>query len=283
MISFLEYDFMQRALIAAALVGLIAPLIGVFLVQRRLALLGDGMGHVAIAGVGLAFLTGTEPVITALFVSILGALILELVRHKSRSAGDLALALIFYGGIAGGVLLTSLAGGKASTALNQYLFGSLSTVSTQDFVALGIAALALIVILLRYGNQIFAMSLDGETARVQGIRVTAMSVLLTSMAAVTVVVGMRTVGLLLVSAIMIVPVAAAQQLTHSFKTTGLLASAIGMLSATGGLTLSFYVDVPPGPTIVLLALAIFVVLALTTNSLHLRHRNEIQEQAPHQH
>ena len=279
----LSYEFMQRALIAAVIVGMISPLIGVFLVQRRLALLGDGMGHVAIAGVGLAFLTGTEPVITALFVSILGALILELVRHKSRSAGDLALALIFYGGIAGGVLLTSLAGGKASTALNQYLFGSLSTVSTQDFVALGIAALALIVILLRYGNQIFAMSLDGETARIQGIRVTAMSVLLTSMAAVTVVVGMRTVGLLLVSAIMIVPVAAAQQLTHSFKTTGLLASAIGMLSATGGLTLSFYVDVPPGPTIVLLALAIFVVLALTTNSLHLRHRNEIQEQAPHQH
>jgi zinc transport system permease protein len=279
----LSYEFMQRALIAAVIVGMISPLIGVFLVQRRLALLGDGMGHVAIAGVGLAFLTGTEPVITALFVSILGALILELVRHKSRSAGDLALALIFYGGIAGGVLLTSLAGGKASTALNQYLFGSLSTVSTQDFVALGLAALALIVILLRYGNQIFAMSLDGETARVQGIRVTAMSDLLTSMAAVTVVVGMRTVGLLLVSAIMIVPVAAAQQLTHSFKTTGLLASAIGMLSATGGLTLSFYVDVPPGPTIVLLALAIFVVLALTTNSLHLRHRNEIQEQAPHQH
>ena len=279
----LSYEFMQRALIAAVIVGMISPLIGVFLVQRRLALLGDGMGHVAIAGVGLAFLTGTEPVITALFVSILGALILELVRHKSRSAGDLALALIFYGGIAGGVLLTSLAGGRASTALNQYLFGSLSTVSTQDFVALGAAAVVLVLILLRYGNQIFAMSLDSETARVQGIRVTVMSVLLTSMAAVTVVVGMRTVGLLLVSAIMIVPVAAAQQLTHSFKTTGLLASAIGMLSATGGLTLSFYVDVPPGPTIVLLALAIFIVLALTTNSLHLRHRNEIQEQAPHQH
>jgi zinc transport system permease protein len=279
----LSYEFMQRALIAAVIVGMISPLIGVFLVQRRLALLGDGMGHVAIAGVGLAFLTGTEPVITALFVSILGALILELVRHKSRAAGDLALALIFYGGIAGGVLLTSLAGGKASTALNQYLFGSLSTVSTQDFVALGAAAAVLVAILLRYGNQIFAMSLDTETARVQGIRVTVMSVLLTSMAAVTVVVGMRTVGLLLVSAIMIVPVAAAQQLTHSFKTTGLLASAIGMLSATGGLTISFYVDVPPGPTIVLLALAIFVVLALTTNSLHLRHRNEIQEQAPHQH
>ncbi|MBV5267429.1 MAG: metal ABC transporter permease, partial [Burkholderiaceae bacterium] len=183
-------------------------------VQRRLALLGDGMGHVAIAGVGLAFLTGTEPVLTALIVSILGAFILELVRHKSKAAGDLALALIFYGGIAGGVLLTSLAGGKASTALNQYLFGSLSTVSTQDFVALGGAAIALLLVLVKFGTQIFAMSLDAETAKIQGIRVTAMSVLLTAMAAVTVVVGMRTVGLLLVSAIMIVPVAAAQQLTH---------------------------------------------------------------------
>ncbi len=279
----LSYEFMQRALIAAVIVGLIAPLVGVFLVQRRLALLGDGMGHVAIAGVGLAFLTGTEPVITALIVSILGAFILELVRNKSKAAGDLALALIFYGGISGGVLLTSLAGGKASTALNQYLFGSLSTVSTQDFISLGFAGLLLIAILIKFGNQIFAMSLDMETARVQGIKVTAMSTLLTSMAAVTVVVGMRTVGLLLVSAIMIVPVAAAQQLTHSFKSTGLLASAIGVLCATGGLTLSFYVDVPPGPTIVLLSLAIFILLALTTSSLHLRHKNEIQEQAPHTH
>jgi zinc transport system permease protein len=279
----LSYEFMQRALIAAVIVGLIAPLVGVFLVQRRLALLGDGMGHVAIAGVGLAFLTGTEPVITALIVSILGAFILELVRNKSKTAGDLALALIFYGGISGGVLLTSLAGGKASTALNQYLFGSLSTVSTQDFISLGFAGLLLIAILIKFGNQIFAMSLDLETARVQGIKVTAMSTLLTSMAAVTVVVGMRTVGLLLVSAIMIVPVAAAQQLTHSFKSTGLLASAIGVFCATGGLTISCYVDVPPGPTIVLLSLAIFILLALTTSSLHLRHKNEIQEQAPHTH
>jgi len=271
----LSYEFMQRALIAAVIVGMISPLIGVFLVQRRLALLGDGMGHVAIAGVGLAFLTGTEPVITALFVSILGALILELVRHKSRSAGDLALALIFYGGIAGGVLLTSLAGGKASTALNQYLFGSLSTVSTQDFVALGLAALALIVILLRYGNQIFAMSLDGETARVQGIRVTAMSVLLTSMAAVTVVVGMRTVGLLLVSAIMIVPVAAAQQLTKSFKSTMIFGSLLGLLSSISGLFISFSVDIPPGPTIVMISLLLFVFLALVAAPLNRRSRPKV--------
>lgn len=279
----LAYEFMQRALIASVIVGLVSPLIGVFLVQRRLALLGDGMGHVAIAGVGLAFLTGTEPVLTALIVSILGAFILELVRHKSKSAGDLALALIFYGGIAGGVLLTSLAGGKASTALNQYLFGSLSTVTTQDFMALGGAAIVLVLVLARFGTQIFAMSLDSETAQIQGIRVTAMSVLLTAMAAVTVVVGMRTVGLLLVSAIMIVPVAAAQQLTHSFKATGMLASAIGGFSAIGGLAVSFYVDVPPGPTIVLITLGVFIILAVTTTSLHLRHRHEIQEQSPHRH
>ena len=115
----LDFDFMRRALLAAALIGLVAPLIGIFLVQRRLALLGDGMGHVALTGVGLAFLVGTAPVPTALVVAALGALVLEVIRARSRTAGDLALALVFYGGIAGGVLLTSLAGGRASTALNQ--------------------------------------------------------------------------------------------------------------------------------------------------------------------
>ena len=100
----LDYDFMRRALIAAAIVGVTAPLVGVFLVQRRLALLGDGMGHVALTGVGLAFLTGLAPIPMALIVAALGAIVLELIRYRSRTAGDVALALIFYGGIAGGVI-----------------------------------------------------------------------------------------------------------------------------------------------------------------------------------
>ncbi len=256
------YDFMQRALVAAAIVGLLAPLIGVFLVQRRLALLGDGMGHVALTGVGLAFLVGSAPVPTALAVAIAGAVALEIVRARSRTVGDVALALVFYGGIAGGVLLTSLAGNRASTALNQYLFGSLSTVSTSDLVGLGVAAALVAVVLAVFGRELFAMTLDADLARTQGIRTTLMSTLLTVLAAVAVVVGMRTVGLLLVSAIMIVPVAAAQQVTASFRATGAVAVSVGLFASVAGLAGAFYLDVPPGPAIVVLALALFVVFAV---------------------
>lgn len=279
----LAYDFMQRALIAAALIGLIAPLIGIFLVQRRLALLGDGMGHVALTGVGLAFLTGLAPVPTALVVAALGALVLELVRAKSRTAGDLALALVFYGGIAGGVMLTSLASGKASTALNQYLFGSLSTVATEDIAWLVGAGVIVVLVLAIFGREMFAMTLDPDVAHVQGIRTTRLGILLTVLAAVTVVIGMRTVGLLLVSAIMIVPVAAAQQFTGSFRSTAVVAVGLGLVCSLAGLTTSFTLDVPPGPTIVLLALAVFLVAAVTAYPLRRRRQRHPHRVEEHHH
>ncbi len=259
--SILSYDFMQRALLAALIVGLLAPLIGVFLVQRRLALLGDGMGHVALTGVGLAFLVGTQPVITALVVAVIGALTVELIRTRSRTVGDVALALVFYGGIAGGVLLASLSPEGGSAALNQYLFGSLATVGSADLVVLGVAALGTAVVLAVFGREFFLVSLDPDLAHVQGVRTGVMGVLLSVLTAVTVVIGMRTVGLLLVSAIMIVPIAAAGQLTRSFASTATVGVAVGVVSSCAGLVLSFYADLPPGPTIVLLALGAFVLAA----------------------
>jgi len=268
----LDYDFMQRALVAALIVGVVAPLIGTYLVQRRLALLGDGMGHVALTGVGVAFLLGSAPIATAMVVAAIGAVVIEVIRARSRTAGDLALALIFYGGIAGGVLFASLAGGKGAAALTQYLFGSLSTITASDVQGLAVLAALVVVVLLVFGREMFVMSLDVEAARVQGIRTTAMSTLLTVLAAVAVVVGMRTVGLLLVSAIMIVPVAAAQQVTRSFVSTMALASALGVVAALGGLTGSFYLDVPPGPTIVFAALLLFPVCAAAAVAVRRRRR-----------
>lgn len=261
----LSYDFMQRALIAALIVGLIAPMIGIFLVQRRLALLGDGMGHVALTGVGLAFLVGFAPLPAAMVAAGFGAFLIETIRMRSRTAGDLALALLFYGGIAGGVLLASLAPDKTSASLNAYLFGSLTTVTLGDIWALlGMGALVM-AILLAYGRQIFAVCIDPDVAAVQGIRVRAVSTLLAILAAITVVVGMRVVGLLLVSAIMIVPVAAAQQLSRSFRSTFVGAVVVGVVSSLVGLTTSFYVSVPPGPTIVCVALGCFLVTAVTAS------------------
>lgn len=272
MTSLLDFDFMRRALVAAALVGLIAPLIGVFLVQRRLALLGDGMGHVALTGVGLAFLLGTAPIPTAMATAVVGAFLIEFIRYRSRTAGDVALALLFYGGIAGGVMFASLAPGRGTAALNSYLFGSLSTVAEGDLVALGVLCLLVIVVIAILGRELFAVSLDPDIAAVQGIRVRAMSTLMAILAAVVVVVGMRVVGLLLVSAIMIVPVAAAQQVTRSFRGTAILAIVLGLVASVAGLVGSFYVEVPPGPTIVLVALLCFAVLTAIAVPVRRRHR-----------
>lgn len=261
-VDLLSYEFAQRALVGALLIGVLAPLVGVFLVQRRLALLGDGVGHIAITGVGLALLFSWSPLPVALVFAVLGALFIELLRDKSRVAADVAIAVVFYGGLALGVMLVSLSPSGASTQLNTYLFGSLSTVSNVDLLTLGVMTLVIALVIVLWGRQLFISGLDPEVAKVQQIPVRALGVALSVMAAATVVVGMRVVGLLLVSGIMILPVAAASQFGRSFFTTIGWGVAIGVTCALGGLYLSFEVDVPPGPSIILGALIIFIVAAL---------------------
>lgn len=256
----LAYEFLQRALIAGVLVGLIAPVVGAFLVQRRLALLGDGMGHVALTGIGLSMLLGTAPLTTAMVAAAVGAVIVEVIRSRSRTAGDLALALVFYGGIAGGVVLASLAD-NSTASLTQYLFGSIITVTPEDLRALGVLIAIVLVTLTVAGRSIWLLSLDADVARVQGVRVLLASTILTVLAAIVVVVGMRVVGVLLVSALMIVPVAAAQQVTRSFRATMMLGSAFGVVAAVSGMALSYAADTAPGATIVVTALGLFAVAA----------------------
>jgi len=258
-IELLRFDFMQRALIAALLVGLAAPAIGTFMVQRRLALLGDGIGHVALTGVALGFLTGTAPVLTAVVVSILGAVAIELVRARGRTSGDVALALLFYGGIAGGVLLISLAPGGSNATLMSYLFGSISSVTVEDVWVIGLLAVAVLGVVTVFGRELYVLCQDEEVAKAGGLPVRFLSLLIAVTAALTVVIAMRVVGLLLVSALMVVPVATSQQLTRGFVSTMLLSMLFGMISTVGGLTSSFYVEVPPGAIIVVVALVGFVL------------------------
>ena len=261
MTEILDYDFMRRALIAAVFTGLAAPAIGTFLVQRRLALLGDGIGHVALTGVALGLLTHVAPVLTAIAVAVIGAVVIELLRMFGRTSGDVALAMLFYGGLAGGVLLTDLAGESAS-ALNSYLFGSITTMSDGDLTVVALLAVVVIALAVGLSPQLFAVCQDEEHAQVSGVPVRLYSILIAVLAAVTITVAMRTVGLLLVSALMVVPVAASQQLTRSFRTTHAAAMAIGLFAALGGVVSSYEVNTQPGPTIVLLALAVFAVAAL---------------------
>ena len=258
----LSFQFMQLAMLSALLVGLAAPAVGVFLVQRRLALMGDGLGHVALTGVALGFLLGTAPVLTAVVVATIGAIVVELVRQQGRTSGDVALALMFYGGIAGGVLLISLSEGGTNANLLSYLFGSLTAVSPGDAVVIAALTGGLLLALAVVGRQLFAVCHDEEYAKVMGLPVRGLNLLLAVMAALTVTVGMRVVGLLLVSALMVVPVATAQQLVRGFRETVAVSLAVGVLAAVGGVLGSYYADTPPGALIVVLALAGFALATL---------------------
>ncbi|WP_228982603.1 metal ABC transporter permease [Streptomyces sp. DH12] len=275
----LDHAFMQRALLAALLVGVTAPAVGIHLVQRRQALMGDGIGHVAMTGVGLGFLMSANPVWVAGLVSIAGAVLMELIRMYGRTRGDIALALLFYGGMAGGVMLTSLSPDGSNANLMSYLFGSLATVSAEDVTAICVLAGFVLAVSLGLRRQLFAISQDEEFARVTGLPVRALNLLVAVTAAVTVTVAMRVVGLLLVSALMVVPVAAAQQLTRSFRSTFAVAVLIGTAVSLTGTVTTYYQDVPPGATIVLLAIAVFVLFAALAAPLARRRARAAREAA----
>ncbi|MDR0432190.1 MAG: metal ABC transporter permease [Bifidobacteriaceae bacterium] len=261
MISLLSDPLMLRALAVAILVGAAAPVVGTFLVQRRLALLGDGIGHVALTGVALGWLVGswlglvprdTLAVPGAIVASIVGATAIELIRARGRTSGDLALALLFYGGIASGALVIKIAGGTSAN-LVAYLFGSISTVSSADVVATAVLAGVTLCAGLGLRSALFTVSNDEEVALASGLPVRALNVALAALAALTVTTAMRVVGLLLVSALMIVPVAIAQLIAKSFAGTMALAGFVAVGVSVAGLCLTYWYDLPPGATIVVLA------------------------------
>lgn len=256
-----QYPYMQRALVGALVIGLAAPALGIYLVQRRLALIGDGVGHMALTGVGAGLLLNRSPVLVAVIVASLGAVTVELVRARGRTSGDLALALLFYGGIAGGVMLVGLSD-STSTSLNAYLFGSLSTIAPTDLTTIAVLGAAILVTMLALRPALFAICHDEEYARVSGLPVRALNLLLAVATAVTVTIAMRAVGVLLISALMVVPVAAAQQVTRGFRSTMTAAMALGLFAAGSGVYVAANADTAPGASVVLMAIASFTVIAL---------------------
>jgi zinc transport system permease protein len=259
-VRILSYDFMQRALLAAALIGIAAPAIGVFLVQRRLSLMGDGIGHVTFMGVGAGLLFDRSPVLLGMVAAVAGAALIELLRERGRIASDVALALIFYGGIAGGALLTFGAG--ATNQAMSYLFGSVLAVKGPDLALL--AAVTVLVLALTFGlrRQLFAVCYDEDVARVSGLPVRWLNMLIAFIAALTIGVTMRVVGLLLVAPMLVLPVAAVQQITTSFRATVLWSLVLGCLVSVVGLVAAFYASVAPGPMIVACAIGTFAITSL---------------------
>jgi zinc transport system permease protein len=254
----LDLEFMRLAFAIGAIVGVLAPAVGFFLVQRQQSLIGDGIGHVAFAGVAAGYLLGLSPVLTALVAAVAGAVAIEWLRSRRHAAGDQALALVFYTGIALGVVLISLAG-ALDVNLLAFLFGSILTVTPTDLelvAVLGVAGLVTVALLYR---ALAGVVLDEEGARVAGVPIGGLNVVVAVLAALTVALSMRVVGVLLIAALMVLPVIAASRIAWSMRSTLLLAMAIGLASVLAGLSVSYYADLPPGGTIVLLAAGAFVL------------------------
>jgi zinc transport system permease protein len=259
-----DSSFMERALVAGLVVGVFAPMVGTFLVQKRMALIGDGIGHLAFAGIGAGLLVGVWPLWGALVLSVGGAVVVERLRARRRASGDLALAWIFYTGIALGVVLVGLAG-SLNANLFSYLFGQVLLVTSSELaviVSLG-AFVTLVVLLLR--RPLLAVVTDEDWARVAGLPVDLLNTLLAVLTAVAIVTAMRVVGILLVAALMVLPVASGQLLARSFRGTLGWSVAIGTAAVVGGLAASRLWDVAPGGAIVLLASAVFAVVAIATS------------------
>lgn len=272
MIDLLQEPLVQRMLLVGILVGVAAPVVGTYLVQRRMALLGDGIGHVALAGVAAGWLAGSAAGFTqrdalavpgAVVFAVLAAVAIERMRARGAAA-DVVLAILFYGGIATGVLLISAAGGSNANLLG-YLFGSISTVTWTDvWITVALAA-AIVVVGVGLRPALFAVTHDQEFARSTGLPVPLLNMIIAVLAAVTITVAMRVVGVLLVSALMILPVAIAQQLTRSFSRTMGLAMGTGAVLTLVGIAVTLEHNLQPGALIVVLGVVAYIAVSVVTH------------------
>jgi zinc transport system permease protein len=250
------YSFMVRALIAGLIVAVIAPLIGNFLVMKRFAMIADTLAHVALAGVAVGLLTGTQPVIATIFLTVLTAIVIQRLSSRGKMPSETVLALFMPGGLAVALVLISLANGFNSN-LFSYLFGSISTVSSNEIYLIAGLGLLVLATIFAFYQQLLFTSFDEEGARLKGVKVARINLLLMVLTALTVSLTMRVVGALLVSALMVIPSAAAMRVGRSFKQSFFLSVLFALCAVVFGLLVAFYFNLPAGGAIVLVSLGIF--------------------------
>lgn len=256
LIELLHYGFFQRALLAGILMGILAPLIGIFFVARRQAFFADTLAHASLAGVAIGIVAGLESVWAAMAASLGAAVGMEWLRRKARLSGDAALAIVLSGSLAFAVLLLSVTN-SWNTQVLSYLFGSVTTVTWPDVYSMAGVALLVGVVLYVGRGVFFLATADARLAKVQGIAIERYEAIFVMLAALVVAVGMRVVGALLVSALLVIPVLAANMWKKGFWQTMGIGVAYGVLSVVIGLFSSAIIDTPTGATIVLTSLVLF--------------------------
>jgi len=266
--AMLDYGFMHRAFLVGILIAVMAPLIGTFLVHRQLALIGDALAHTAFAGVAVGLFvnavlgTGISPYLTAVVVAMIAALAIELISEVTDAYNDVSMAIVLSTGFALGAVLISLNAGGLAVGVNQYLFGNLSTVTDGNTILLlGLFTVIALVVGVTY-KQLLYVTFDETAARVAGINVRWYNRVVAMLTAMVVVGAMQIMGVILVAAMLVVPVAGAAQLARSFREALLASVILAELAVLVGITLSFYYETTAGGTIVLVAVGIYVTAVL---------------------
>lgn len=261
MVEIFQYSFMIRAFLAGIMIAVIAPLIGNYLVIRRYSLIADTLSHIALTGVALGFLLGTQPLFMTLLVTIISALAIEQLRRAKKIPGEAVLAMFLPGGLALSVVLISISNGFNAN-LFSYLFGSITTVKTEELWYIGILGMVTVLIILLFRKRLLYASLDEESAKISGISVEWMSTVLLVLTAITVSLSMRVVGILLVGALMVIPVISAMQIATSFKQTAVFSVIFAFIAVVIGLFAAYYLTLPAGGAIVLMSLGLFGLISL---------------------
>ena len=253
----LSYTFMQKALIAGIAVALICSFMGTFLVLRRYSLFGDGIAHVAFGGISVGLFLGVFPLWTAFIVSIFGGLGLQKLRQSTKISGDSAVAVVLVSGLAVGVILVSSSGGF-SVDLFSFLFGSILLISNEDTIMILAISSGIIATLVVLQKQFLHLTFNEEQAKLVGLRTTLLNYAFVILASITVVTSMRLVGILLISALIVIPNITAMMFGKGFKKTVCISMGISVISVIGGILLSYFLNLAPSGTIVIITVGILV-------------------------
>lgn len=258
LLHYLSYAFIQRAYLAGSFIAVLCAMLGLFLVLRKLSLIGDGLSHVSFGAIALGLFLGFYPFYVAVPLVLIASYFILKLTEKAKMYGDAAIGVVSSLSIAGGVILASLSKGF-NADLFSYLFGNILSISKQEvYLSLGMSLAVLVVIVLLY-NDLFSATFDEEYARITGIQTERLHLILTSLTAVTVVLAVKVVGIMLVSALLILPAVTALQIAKGFKTAMLIAISVSIISVLAGITTSFFLDLPAGATIVMINVMIFIV------------------------
>jgi zinc transport system permease protein len=257
--AFFLYGFLQRALLAGVFIAIACALLGIFLILRRDAMIGHGLAHVTFAGVALGLFLNVMPLAAALFVAVAASLIIMKLKVKAGLHGDTVIAIFSSVGFALGILLVTLSQ-SFNVDLFSYLFGEILAIETSEVVfSIVLAFIVVLLVVVNY-HKFMYMTFDRESAKAAGVKVDRLDGLLTVLTAVTVVLGMKVVGILLVSALVVIPAAASLQIASSFKQAIILSACISVISVVMGLVLAFLLDLPASGSIVLVSFLAFGIL-----------------------